>query len=101
MSKIIPDEKKIKHPKVFFRKLGRENAHGQSFDFGRKKYIEIDPRIKGKRLLDTFIHERVHFIFPDLHEESDDKTPTVGVYEIGLILSDFLWFHGYRMVEKD
>lgn len=80
-----------KHPKVFFRKLGRENAHGQAIDWGREKYIEIDPRTRGKKLLDTYIHERLHFIFPEMEEE--DVTLT------GQTLADFLWKHGYRKVE--
>ena len=83
--------KKYKHPKVYFRKLGRENANGQMHDFGREKLIEIDPRIKGKLLLDTFIHERLHFIFPEMEEEN--------ICENAEILADFLWKHGYRRTD--
>lgn len=91
--------KKIKHPRVYFRKLGRENANGQATDAGRTKIIEIDPRIKGKLLLDTFIHERLHFIFPDLHESRKENPDADGVQEVAEILTDFLWQHGYRRTD--
>ena len=91
--------KKYKHPKVYFRKLGRENANGQMHDFGKLKFIEIDPRIKGKLLLDTFIHERLHFIFPDMHEDREENPDADGVKEIAEIMADFLWKHGYRKTD--
>ena len=81
----------MKHPKVYFKKLGRENANGQAMDYGRLKYIEIDPRIKGKLLLNTFVHERLHFIFPEMEEEK--------ISELADTLEDFLWKHGYRKVD--
>ena len=89
----------MKHPKVYLKKLGREKANGQAMDEGRLKYIEIDPRIKGKLLLDTYIHERLHFIFPELHERIDEDHKNIGVEEASEILSDFLWKHGYRKVD--
>lgn len=81
----------MKQPKVYFRKLGRENADGQATDEGRKQYIEIDSRLKGRRLLDTFIHERIHLLFPELSEDA--------VEEKSSILMDFLWSHGYRKTD--
>lgn len=83
----------MKHPRVYFRKLGRERADGQAVELGRKKYIEIDPTIRGKRLLEVFIHERLHFIFPELNEE--------GVENAALTLSDFLWKHNYRQMDNE
>lgn len=91
--------KKIKHPRTVFRKLGRERTVGSAEDFGRLKIIVIDPEIAGIDLLDTFIHERLHFLLPDLHERKDEDHDTVGVEEVAEILADYLWIQGYRKID--
>ena len=83
----------MKHPRTVFRKLGRERADGVATDEGRKKYIEIDSRLKGRRLMWTFAHERMHFLFPDMPEnEIDEKSE---------IIIDYLWKHGYRKIDNE
>ena len=84
--------RKIKHPKTIWRKLGRENTDGQAHDYGiYGKEIEIDSRLKGKAELETMIHERLHFIFPEMDEEK--------ILTTGEILSDYLWIHGFRRIK--
>lgn len=94
-------KKIFRHPKVIFRKLGREGGiDGQATDYGRSgKEIEINIGVSGKNLLEVFIHERLHFILPNLHEEMDLEHRTNGTLETAEILADFLWKHGYRKVE--
>ena len=94
-------KKIFRHPKVIFKKLGREGGiDGQSQDYGiYGKEIEINIGVIGKNLLETFIHERLHFILPDLHEKIEGKYKTNGVYEASEILADFLWKHGYRRID--
>ena len=96
----ISGRKKFKHPRVFIRKLGREGyPFANCMDEGRRKTVEIDPRQKGIELLDTFIHERLHIIFPGLTEESKDYD-NPGIHETAVMLSDWLWKLKYRRVDE-
>ena len=65
----MPKEIKVKIKgqtwRVVQRKLGREYADGMCWSDG---IIEIDPRLKGRRKLDTLIHEFLHAINPDWTE---------------------------------
>lgn len=56
---------KVKLPRVKFRKLGKEQAWGISTG----DLIELDIRLKGKRLLEISAHELYHWQFPELSEE--------------------------------
>lgn len=77
-----------KLPKVIFRKLGKEKAWGQLTD----NKIEIDERLKGKKLLIIALHEFFHWLFPHLKEEeiiiASEKTAA------------FLWKLGFRKVDN-
>lgn len=75
-------------PPVIERKLGRHKADGLCWDDGT---IEIDPRLKGKRRLETLIHEMLHHRNPHWIEE---KVETEGE-----ILARFLWKHGIRTLD--
>ena len=79
---------KPKLPPVIERKLGRHKADGLCWDDGT---IEIDPRLKGKRRLETRIHEMLHHRNPHWTEE---KVETEGE-----ILARFLWKHGVRTLD--
>lgn len=76
-------------PKVIFRKLGKEKAHGT---FDGNKTIEVDERLKGKKLLTILIHEFFHFLFPTLSEDeiilASERTAA------------FLWTLGFRRTDN-
>lgn len=53
--------------RVQYRKLGKEQADGIAhLD---RKLIEIDERLKGKRLFSCLLHECIHHVQPTLTEE--------------------------------
>lgn len=79
---------KPKLPVVVERKLGRHQADGLCWDDGT---IEIDPRIKGRRRLETLVHEFMHFRQPHWTEAHVSKEAE--------ILSKFLWTHGVRTLD--
>lgn len=67
----MPPRKKIR---VVYRKLGREKAIGQSssplFTPPHKgRDIELDERLKDKKLFETFLHECLHHALPTAAEE--------------------------------
>lgn len=72
-------------PTVVERKLGRHKADGLYWPDGT---IEIDPRIKGKRRLETLIHEMMHHRHPHWTEEHVAKEAEV--------MAKFLWKNGVR-----
>lgn len=80
--------RKIKHPKVILRKLGREKAYGY-YD-GR---IYIDPGTRGRARLEVMIHEYLHHLDPALPEE----TVTSHAHK----LADFLHIHHVRITEPE
>lgn len=71
-------------------KLGRERAAGQ-YEHGTR-VTEIDPRQDAFDRLDTVIHETIHYIWPDMAEESVSKAATV--------LAKTLWKDRYRRTER-
>ena len=75
--------------KVVYRKLGRERADGRALQ--SDGVIEIDPRIKGRRLLETIVHEVLHITNPHWTEEKviiDSKE-----------ITRILWNTGYRKMD--
>lgn len=79
----------MKHPKVIYKKLGREQAYGMYHE----GVITIDERIKGKTHLRVIIHEYLHHLHEEWTEEKVDEMST--------ILADFLWKQQYRKIEND
>lgn len=75
--------------KVIHKKLGREQAHGIAESDGT---IYIDPRLKGRKALEIYIHECHHLLNP---EHSEEETIRQSV-----ILTKMLWSLGYRMVDN-
>ena len=75
--------------KVIYKKLGREQAHGIAESDG---IIYIDPRLKGRKLLEIYIHECTHLLYPDASEEE--------VIEKSVVLTKLLWKLGYRQVDN-
>jgi hypothetical protein len=57
----------VKKIRVKYRKLGKEQAHGQVFL--DRNLIEIDERLEGKQHFSTLLHELIHVTAPQLDEE--------------------------------
>jgi len=88
----------MKSPKVVERKLGKHKAAGYAWNDPKDakfNTIEIDPRkeVHGgtKGYMDTFIHECIHMIDPQMHEDDVAKFATD--------LCRMLWKHGFRKVD--
>ena len=75
--------------KIIHKKLGREKSHGLADSDG---IIYIDPRLKGKKALEIYIHEISHLLNP---EDSED-----GTVEKSVTLCKLLWRLGYRKVDN-
>ena len=82
--------KNKKRIKVVEKKLGREKAWGQAWmsDY----LIEIDPRQKSKKYLNTLIHEILHCLYP-----SDRETKVKNNADV---LASYIWDKNYRRIEK-
>lgn len=79
-----------KLPKVIKRKLGRHNAWGL-FD-SNNDVIEIDERLKGKRLLEIHFHELEHWMYPEKSEEE--------VIKASRIKTEYFWKQGFRFIDN-
>ena len=74
--------------KIIYRKLGKEQAYGISSSDG---IIEIDERLKGKKMMEILIHEILHLLNP----KDDEKT----IIRKSVTLTKILWNEGYRRVD--
>ena len=74
--------------KIIYKKLGREQAHGIAESDGN---IYIDPRLKGKKMLEIVLHECLHI----LNKTDDEKT----IIRKSVTLTKVLWKEGYRKVD--
>jgi hypothetical protein len=81
---------RYKHPKVIYKKLGKERAWGQYLE--QENIIEVDERLAGKHKLEIFIHERTHCHFKQMSEED--------VTKFAESMADFLWKHHFRFVDN-
>jgi hypothetical protein len=73
--------------KIVYKKLGREQAHGIAESDG---IIYIDPRLKGRKKLEIYIHEIFHLLnAEDTEEQIIEKSVT-----------QMLWSLGYRQVDN-
>ena len=73
--------------KVVYKKLGRENAWGRADD-----YVEIDPRVFGKKHLEVLTHECLHVLFPEATEEEITRK--------AILLTNTLWHQQYRRIDN-
>ena len=80
----------IKPPRIKERLLGRERALGQCWQ--GDGLIEIDPRLKAKAALDTYIHEMLHHYAHDWSETRVSRTASA--------MAKILWKHRFRRIEK-
>ena len=74
--------------KIIYRKLGKEQAYGISSSDG---VIEIDERLKGKKMMEILIHEVLHLLNP----KDDEKT----IIRKSVTLTKILWNEGYRRID--
>lgn len=74
--------------KIIYRKLGKEQAYGLSSSDG---IIEIDERLKGKKMMEILIHEILHLLNP----KDDEKT----IIRKSVTLTKVLWKEGYRKID--
>lgn len=77
--------------KVIYKKLGRNKVYG--FANCGDDEIEVDSRLKGKKQLEIIIHESMHLLLPDAEEDE--------IIEKSVILTNTLWYQGFRMVDSD
>lgn len=75
--------------KIIYKKLGREQAYGVADSDG---IIYIDPRLKGRKKMEIYIHEIFHLFNPNDSEEE--------VVEKSVTLTKILWNLGYRQVDN-
>ena len=74
--------------KIINKKLGREQAHGIAESDG---IIYIDPRLKGRKMLEIVLHECLHI----LNKTDDEET----IIRKSVTLTKVLWKEGYRKVD--
>ena len=82
---------KVKLPKVKYRKLGKEKSWGQYHS--TNNLIEIDERLKGKKLLEMTTHESIHAFRKDFTENE--------VRLLSRQLCELLWKEGWRKVDNN
>lgn len=68
--------------------MGREQAHGIAESDG---IIYIDPRLKGRKMLEIVLHECLHI----LNKTDDEET----IIRKSVTLTKVLWKEGYRKVD--
>jgi len=77
-----------KRIKVTYKKLAKVN--GWSYGNGT---IEVDSRLKGKKLLEILIHESLHEVFPNCLEDEIERKAA--------IITRTLWHEGFRKIDND
>ena len=82
--------KKVKIPRVIFRKLGREKAWGLATCDPSHPLVEIDTRLSPARELEVAVHESLHIAMPSLGEKEIDR--------VGKAVARVLWKINYRRV---
>lgn len=60
-------------------KLGRQKIWGDADEYP----LLIDERLKGKKEMEIYIHESMHYLFPELDEKSVERK--------AILLTNTLW----------
>lgn len=81
-----------KSPRIRYRKLGRERAHGLWVRGNGRDEVWLDSRLKGRHKLTVAIHELLHSIEPDWSESR--------VQAASQMISHKLWEMGFRWVDN-
>lgn len=74
---------------LLYRKMRRSNAIGMC----QWDYIELDPRLVGRKHLEILLHEMLHYWFPEMSEED--------VIKVSVDMCRTMWKDGYRKVDND
>ena len=77
-------QKRIKFKRV---KLGRQRIWGLADEYP----LLIDDRLKGKKELEIYIHESLHYLFPKASEEEIEKK--------SILLTNTLRHEKYRKID--
>lgn len=78
-------QRRIKFKRV---KLGRQKIWGDADEYP----LLIDERLKGKKELEIYIHESLHYLYPKETEENITKK--------AILLTNTLWHEGFRKVDN-
>lgn len=77
-------------PKIIYRLLGREQSYGQ---FSKdKNLVEIDSRLRGKKLFEITHHESLHAYDYNMTEEE--------VRKMSRFITEIFWREGWRKVDN-
>lgn len=78
------------NPRIKFKRvnLTEEEVYGHADDYP----LKIHYNLKGKKELEIYIHESLHYLFPELSEEE--------VIEKSIKLTNTLWHESYRKVDN-
>ena len=79
----------MKQTRIKFRrvKLGRQKIWGSADEYP----LLIDDRLKGKKELEIYIHEALHYLFPSAPENEVERK--------SILLTNTLWHEKYRRVD--
>jgi len=69
-------------------KLGRQKIWGHADSYP----LIIEDRTKGKKELEIYVHESLHYLFPLLEEHEIERK--------SILLINTLWHEGYRKVDN-
>ena len=80
----------MKQTRIKFKrvKLGRQKVWGNADDYP----LLIDDRCKGKKELEIYIHESLHYLYP---KESEEK-----IVRKAILLTNTLWHEGFRKIDN-
>ena len=78
-------QKRIKFKRV---KLGRQKVWGHADSYP----LSIDTRCKGKKELEIYIHESLHYLFPKADEKEVERK--------AILLTGTLWHEGFRKTDN-
>jgi len=54
--------------------------------------LRIEKKLKGKKELEIYLHEMLHYIYPLAEEEEVER--------IAIVMCNTLWFEGFRKVDN-
>jgi len=80
----------MKRIKIIYKKLGREKVYGFA-NLGDNE-IEIDNRLKGKKLLELIIHESLHILYPEAEEDEIENN--------SITLTNTIWHENFRRIDN-
>lgn len=77
-----------KHIKFKRVKLGRQKIHGLADSYP----LLIDTRLTGKKEMEIYLHEMLHYIYK--------KQPEENIERAAILITNTLWMEGFRKVDN-